>query len=557
MSGETKECNVCYTVNTDFIAGLRRRCACNSDYCNSMANSTCYLQNNVGHCAKIKTFEDGQIKLVLKCESQPPATERFFCTSVTGTSIGCCNNTDYCNKFLSVPDPTMATPPNEGPTCEQPMKPGPCTTSTQRYYYNRTNNTCQKFKFGGCLNNDNNFLTQADCEAECKDYSPVPESPGIGPVIHMATLIASPVCIVCIVVTLFVILQQRCTSKVPEYVLPIGNGGPFIEPPGNGIDEMIEISKEGTGFASAGAEDHSQTDHPAGYDGKGDTARSTRALEREFVAVKIFSSREERSWFRETEIYQTVMLRHANILGFIAADNKDNGLCTQLLLITDYHERGSLFDFLDCNTVDIQGMLTLALSLATGLAHLHMEIVGMQGKPAIAHRDLKSKNVLVKRNGQCAIADLGLAVRHISATDTVDIAQNNRIGTKRYMAPEVLNDTLNRSHFDSFKRADIYSLGLILWEIGRRCYVGGIYEDYYLPYYDMVPADPSLDEMRRVVCMENRRPSIPNRWNSYEELRVMAKIMKECWYANGGARLTALRIKKTLATLYPLEDIKV
>ena len=42
----------------------------------------------------------------------------------------------------------------------------------------------------------------------------------------------------------------------------------------------------------------------------------------ETVAVKIFSSREERSWFREAEIYQTVMLRHENILGFIAADNK-------------------------------------------------------------------------------------------------------------------------------------------------------------------------------------------------------------------------------------------
>ena len=42
----------------------------------------------------------------------------------------------------------------------------------------------------------------------------------------------------------------------------------------------------------------------------------------ENVAVKIFPSREERSWFREAEIYQTVMLRHENILGFIAADNK-------------------------------------------------------------------------------------------------------------------------------------------------------------------------------------------------------------------------------------------
>jgi hypothetical protein len=42
----------------------------------------------------------------------------------------------------------------------------------------------------------------------------------------------------------------------------------------------------------------------------------------ENVAVKIFSSIDERSWVREVEIYQTSMLRHDNILGFIAADNK-------------------------------------------------------------------------------------------------------------------------------------------------------------------------------------------------------------------------------------------
>ena len=64
------------------------------------------------------------------------------------------------------------------------------------------------------------------------------------------------------------------------------------------------------------------------------------------VAVKIFSSRDEKSWFREAEIYQTVMLRHENILGFIAADNKDEVTWTQLWLVTDYHQHGSLFDYL-------------------------------------------------------------------------------------------------------------------------------------------------------------------------------------------------------------------
>lgn len=110
----------------------------------------------------------------------------------------------------------------------------------------------------------------------------------------------------------------------------------------------------------------------------------------ENVAVKIFSSRDEKSWFRESEIYQTVMLRHENILGFIAADNKDDIIWTQLWLVTDYHEHGSLFDYLSSNTVTPSKMSQMARSIATGLTHLHLEISGTQGKPGIAHRDRKS-----------------------------------------------------------------------------------------------------------------------------------------------------------------------
>ena len=88
--------------------------------------------------------------------------------------------------------------------------------------------------------------------------------------------------------------------------------------------------------------------------------------------------------------------------------------------------------------------------------------VFLAGKPAIAHRDLKSKNILVKRDCQgLAIADLGLCVRHLAETDTVDIPVNNKVGTKRYLAPELLDESLNVNHFDSWKRADIYSLGLV------------------------------------------------------------------------------------------------
>ena len=57
----------------------------------------------------------------------------------------------------------------------------------------------------------------------------------------------------------------------------------------------------------------------------------------------------------------------------------DNGTWTQLWLVTDYHENGSLFDYLNRTQVDTKGMIIVALSTASGLAHLHMEIVGTRG----------------------------------------------------------------------------------------------------------------------------------------------------------------------------------
>lgn len=41
------------------------------------------------------------------------------------------------------------------------------------------------------------------------------------------------------------------------------------------------------------------------------------------------------------------------------------------------------------------------------------------------------------------------------------------------MAPEVLDESLNKSHFQPYIMADIYSFGLIIWEMARRCITGG------------------------------------------------------------------------------------
>ncbi|CAH2983902.1 unnamed protein product [Chilo suppressalis] len=278
----------------------------------------------------------------------------------------------------------------------------------------------------------------------------------------------------------------------------------------------------------------------------------------EKVAVKVFFTTEEASWFRETEIYQTVLMRHENILGFIAADIKGTGSWTQMLLITDYHENGSLHDYLQTVALDANSLVAMAYSIVSGLAHLHMDIFGTKGKPAIAHRDIKSKNILVKRNGQCALADFGLAVRYVAERNEVDIAPNTRVGTRRYMAPEVLAEQLDVTNFEAFKTADVYSLGLVLWEMCRRCATDEqAAEAYALPYHEWVPPDPTFEQMHAVTVARRLRPPIPGRWVSREPLATLATLLPECWHHSPPVRLTALRIKKTLAKCMHYPTLKL
>uniref|UniRef100_A0A671YVY5 receptor protein serine/threonine kinase n=1 Tax=Sparus aurata TaxID=8175 RepID=A0A671YVY5_SPAAU len=391
---------------------------------------------------------------------------------------------------------------------------------------------------------------------------PLEEEPGWSR-LQLAVVILVPSCLACVGILLAVFVAQgrrcdysRAHKQDPEEPLD----DQMLMSPDKCLKDLIydmSTSGSGSGLPLLVQRTIARTIVLQETIGKGRFGEVWRGKWRgEDVAVKIFSSRDERSWFREAEIYQTIMLRHENILGFIAADNKDNGSWTQLWLVSEYHEHGSLYDYLNRYTLSVEGMIILALSIASGLAHLHMEIIGTQGKPAIAHRDLKSKNVLVKKNGTAVIADLGLAVKHDSNTNTIDIPSNHRVGTKRYMAPEILDETINLHSFESFKRADIYALGLVFWELARRCSVRGLNEDFQLPYYDLVPSDPTVEDMRKVVCEQKLRPNVPNQWQGCEALRVMGKLMRECWYANPSARLTALRVKKTVSQLSAIKDVK-
>jgi len=84
-------------------------------------------------------------------------------------------------------------------------------------------------------------------------------------------------------------------------------------------------------------------------------------------------------WLKQLFIWCSASINHSIIEDSCVFLFIDNGTWTQLWLITDYHENGSLFDYLNRTQVSVSQMIKLAQSAACGLCHLHMEIIGTEG----------------------------------------------------------------------------------------------------------------------------------------------------------------------------------
>ncbi|KAK3595991.1 hypothetical protein CHS0354_032506 [Potamilus streckersoni] len=265
----------------------------------------------------------------------------------------------------------------------------------------------------------------------------------------------------------------------------------------------------------------------------------------ENIAVKVYSSKDEVGWRRETEIYNSYQIRHENILTYYASDVCSRQSFTQLWLVVQYHKDGSLYSYLQSNPVTYRQMAIMCHSVAAGLVYLHQDVVGSPGKPAIVHRDMKSKNVLVKSDLTCCICDLEHAIAYTVDWDFREESVNIKVGTKRYMSPELLDSTI-RTSFSSFKASDIYSFSLVLWEIVMRCIISGMAENHNVPYWNIVSSDPSYEEMHQTVVINQIRPMIPKRIMAESSLKGILTIIKECWRQNPLARLTALNVKKKL-----------
>jgi len=178
------------------------------------------------------------------------------------------------------------------------------------------------------------------------------------------------------------------------------------------------------------------------------------------VAVKVILPTEHQSWLNEQQIYTLPNIKHVNILNFLHSDvHVESG---NYWLIVEYASKGSLHDFLKDNVVSWEELTQIALGIVHGLAHLH--------EADIAHRDFKSKNVLLRHDLSPCITDFGVA----SLLDTRTGSQMDRkkylqVGTPRYMAPEVLECSVTFTK-SSFTKVDVYALSLVLWELLSRCH---------------------------------------------------------------------------------------
>uniref|UniRef100_A0A669B1F0 Serine/threonine-protein kinase receptor n=1 Tax=Oreochromis niloticus TaxID=8128 RepID=A0A669B1F0_ORENI len=270
----------------------------------------------------------------------------------------------------------------------------------------------------------------------------------------------------------------------------------------------------------------------------------------EHMAVKIFPIQNKDSWENERDVFMTPGMRHANILRFIAAEKRGSYPEAELWLITEFHERGSLSDFLKGNVIGWSELCHIAETTARGLAYLHEDVPRQKGegpKPAIAHRDLKSKNIMLRSDLTAVIGDFGLAVCFEPGKPPGET--HGQVGTRRYMAPEVLEGAINFQR-DAFLRIDMYSMGLVLWELVSRCKAAdGPVDEYMLPFEEEVGQHPSLEDLQEVVVHKKMRPTIREPWLKHSGLAQICESVEECWDHDAEARLSAGCVEERIAQI--------
>ena len=167
----------------------------------------------------------------------------------------------------------------------------------------------------------------------------------------------------------------------------------------------------------------------------------------------------------ETEIRTLEMLRDCeNIITIedYIIEKKEDDIGWTIFIVMECLE--SFPEYSISRVIDEEILIRMAIEITTALCACE--------EKGVMHRDIKPENILVDQNGRFLLCDFGLA-RQFEYKKQVSSVK----GTYKYMAPEVYHGQA----YDG--TADIYSLGLILYEYMNRRRMPFIPADKKMVYF--------------------------------------------------------------------------
>lgn len=165
------------------------------------------------------------------------------------------------------------------------------------------------------------------------------------------------------------------------------------------------------------------------------------------VAIKALSQPKEGGFKEEVQVLSK--FRHPNLvilLGFARGPRKERYLVYEFLSGGDLHAR--LEKDRDFNW---ERRLNVALDAALGLSHLH------GSNPQVFHRDVKTQNILLDKNGSAKVADFGLALLAENNKHSMKVHETS--GTIGYADPNYIRSGVVT------EKSEVYSAGMVILEI--------------------------------------------------------------------------------------------